>query len=404
MGGPIGHSPRSRRLLQALLVALVVALTVGALEIATRGRAAGESTIPTVPTVPRTTVIPASTVGSTSTVVPTITGPASTTSPATSATAPALPAPALKPVLGGLLDRNEAPPAEFRSAVDGFVVSVPWAVLQPAADAPLADGNPIDKAIAVAHAEGLKLKLRVTAGVDAPDWAKHLGGDPVEVADYYGRQGTVGRFWSEQFGAAYRQLQRELAARYDDVPEVVQTQITRCTTMFAEPFLRQGRSPGTIRSLLEAGYSNLADEICQREQVDAHEVWRRTRSGLSFNPYQHVSGDGGVTPDETFTEEMMVYCRHVLEARCVLENHSIRTTGQGRCYQDMYEAMRVLGGAIGFQTAAPSRVGSLTGTLVWAVEQGASSVELPVSYRTDSSPAALAPIDQRLEDIAGRMS
>jgi len=61
--------------------------------------------------------------------------------------------------------------------------------------------------------------------------------------------------------------------------------------------------------------------------------------------------------------------------------------------------MRSLGGPIAFQTAAPNRVGSLLGTLKWAVEQGASSVELPVSYRTATNPASLRPVGQRLAEV-----
>src|SRR6266540_2369346 len=318
------------------------------------------------------------------------TGPRATSAP-TSGPVPSttVPPPRLKPVLGGLLDRHKLPPEQFQGAVAGYVVSVGWADLQPTAGGPLAAANPIDQAIASARARQLQLKLRVLAGTSAPDWAKRLGGDPVRVVDAYGHSGTVGRFWNADFGRAYLDLQRRLAARYDRVPEIAETQVTRCTTFFAEPFLRQGRNPTTIRNLVRAGYTAAADEACQRQQVDAHAVWSRTRSGLSFNPYQRVQADGGIKNDEEFTEQMMRYCRSRLGDACVLENHSIRTGGQGRLYDQMYQAMRALGGAIGFQTAAPSRIGSLLGTIDWAIAQRAASVELPVSYRTSSSPSSL---------------
>jgi hypothetical protein len=324
----------------------------------------------------------------------------STAVPATSAPTPTTRVtPQLKPVLGGLLDRRKLPPEQFQGAVAGFVVPVDWAQLQPTAGGPLASGNAIDKAIASARGRHLAIKLRVLAGTSAPDWAKRLGGSPVSVTDAYGHTGTIGRFWTADFGRAYLDLQHKLAARYDGAPEVAVTQITRCTTFFAEPFLRQGRSPSTIRNLVRAGYTVAADQACQREQVDQHAVWTRTRSGLSFNPYQRVTSGGDVSPDEAFTEQMMRYCRSKLGAACVLENHSIRTTGQGKLYAQMYQAMRALGGAISFQTAAPSRIGSLLGTIDWAISQRASSVELPVSYR-DSSPSSLRPRNQRLQAIA----
>jgi hypothetical protein len=394
----MGRSLRPRgRLLRTLLAGLAsAAAIVVVLELVLGGLRPG-------PERPHSGPVPGAAVGPGTTLPSGARGGPASGGTATAPTAPArpeTPPAALKPVLGGLLDRHHVPPAQFRGIVTGFVVPVPWAALQPAPAAPLLANNPIDQAIAVARAQGLKLKLRVTAGIDAPEWAKRLGGAPVPVSDFYGRKGTVGRFWSERFGQAYLQLQRELAARYDNVPELVQTEITRCTTMFAEPFLRQGRTSESVRSLIQAGYTDTADEVCQRQQVDAHRVWQRTRSGLSFNPYQRISPAGEVVPDEVFTERMMVYCKQMLSSRCVLENHSIRSRGQNRWYDRMYQAMRALGVPIAFQTAAPTRIGNLMDTLNWAIEQGASSVELPVSYSTASSMAALDPIDQRLRSIA----
>jgi hypothetical protein len=75
------------------------------------------------------------------------------TTPASAATAPA--SPWLKPVLGGLLDRQKAPLEAYKGSVDGYVVEVPWADLQPSAGAPLATSNAIDDAIATAKARGL---------------------------------------------------------------------------------------------------------------------------------------------------------------------------------------------------------------------------------------------------------
>ena len=311
----------------------------------------------------------------------------------------------LKPVLGGLLDRQKLPDKAYWSVLSGFVVQVDWSELQAAPGAPLPPNNPIDQAIAAARAAHLRIKLRVDAGTMAPEWVKRLGGNPIPVQftnPVTGEltSGTIGRFWTAAFGRAYQDLQNKLAARYDNVPEIAQTSITRCITFFAEPFLRQARRiPATANALLAAGYSDTADETCQKEQIQAAAVWKHTRSGLSFNPYQRLHPDGSVTTDEKFTEEMMRYCRAVLGARCVLENHSIRTTSQSVWYGPMYAAIRALGGPISYQTAAPNRVGDLLGTLAWAAGQGASSVELPVSYR-DLSPSALAPYNSRLLGIA----
>ncbi len=318
---------------------------------------------------------------------------------ASAASAPQQSSASLKPVLGGLLDRQKAPPENFKGSVDGYVVDIGWADVQPVADGPLVTDT-IDEAIATAKARGLKLKLRVTAGIDTPEWAKQFGGNPIRVQDDYGNAGTIGRFWTDRFGRAYQLLQSKLAARYDTVPEIAQTQITRCTTFYAEPFLRQARNQDSVDNLLAAGYTAAADEKCHRVQVDDHKVWEHTRSGLSFNPFQRINPDGSVTNEVAFSQQMMSYCRQQLGARCVLENHSIRTLDQGPLYDDLYKAIRTLGGPIAFQTAAPDRIGDLNGTLKWAVQQGAAQVELPVSYRTTATPTSLVTYNRQLTNIA----
>ncbi len=315
------------------------------------------------------------------------------------------PAPWLKPVLGGLLDRQHAPASSYHGAVDGYVAEVAWADLQPTPTSPIAQGNPIDQDIAYAKANHLKLKLRVLAGTSAPEWAKRLDGPSINVVDEYHNTGTVGRFWTPKFAGAYTQLQQKLAARYDTTPELAMTQITRCTTMFAEPFLRQGRTPQSVQALLKAGYTATLDEACQHQQVDAHKSWTHTRSGLSFNPYQRINPDASVTNDEAFSELMMRYARQQLGARAVLENHSIRSTfDQGPSYDKLYQAIHALGGPISFQTAAPDRIGNLGATLKWAVGQGAASVELPSTYRTTATPTSLITYNRQLTTIASNNS
>jgi hypothetical protein len=309
--------------------------------------------------------------------------------------------PWLKPVLGGLLDRQHEPSTGFAGTVDGYVAEVAWADLQPTPGAALAPNNPIDQEIAQARVRGLKIKLRVLAGTSAPDWAKRLDGAPIPVIDEYGNTGTIGRFWTTRFARAYQDLQTKLAARYDATPEIFMTQITRCTTFFAEPFLRQGRTAQSVQSLLKAGYTTALDQACQHQQVDAHKVWIHTRSGLSLNPYQRINPDGSITNDEAFSEQMMTYFRAQLDQRAVLENHSIRSTfDQGPSYDKLYQAIRSLGGPISFQTAAPQRIGDLDATLAWAVQQGAASVELPISYRTTASPTSMLYYNRQLNVIA----
>jgi len=98
-----------------------------------------------------------------------------------------------------------------------------------------------------------------------------------------------------------------------------------------------------------------------------------------------------------FSEQMMDYCRAQLTGRCVLENHSIRAVqDQGPSYDRLYSFLDARGGPIAFQTAAPERVGDLGVTLRWAVDHGAANVELPTSYRTTVTPAAILSMNRDL--------
>jgi hypothetical protein len=153
-------------------------------------------------------------------------------------------------------------------------------------------------------------------------------------------------------------------------------------TFYAETFLRQAGTPETPRALLDAGYSVEADQRCHTEQVDAHRVWTTTRSGLTFNPYHRIEGNGNVTAELDFPKEMMRYCREALGSHCVLENYSLSSPLRDGLYQELYPALVAAGRPLAFQTAAASRIGDWRATLAWAVEVGAASVELNRGYPT----------------------
>jgi hypothetical protein len=312
---------------------------------------------------------------------------------------------AVKPQLRGLLDPSRPPSPAYRGVVRGFVVRVGWAQLERSPFGPIVAGNPIDRALAYVRSHrplGLRVKLRVLAGTAAPAWAKHLGGPPVHICDPTDQVcGWVGRFWTPQFGKAYQDLQAKLAARYDAAPEILETAITRCTTIYGEPLLRQTSLPGNVSALRDAGYSEQADQLCQREQLEAHRVWQRTRSALALNPYEAIGGGGALSLDTDFTASLMASCRQLLGDRCVLGNNSIRSKSLGPFYGRMYDDITRLGPPIYFQTASSDRVGNIFDTLSWAVAHGAGMVELPQGYQRLASPDALRPWAARFEGGSG---
>lgn len=296
----------------------------------------------------------------------------------------------IKPPISGLLDRHHFPERGFTGAIRNFVVSTTWAELQPAEHGPIVHPNEVDRAIAQAREAGMHLKLRVRAGVDSPAWAKSLDGAPVTVYSPDSNRGmTIGRFWTERYGAAYAELQEKLAALYDDVPEVRETIVTRCQTVYSETYLRQGNDGRSMPNLMRAGLTLEADKRCHDEQMDAHRVWVHTRSGIAFSPYQAMQPDGDSKLDEAYTEEQMVRCRTVLGERCSLENNSIRASGpRTAAAAEMFQKMKSMGGAISLQTATYRRIGDYRTALAWCVGVGALSVELPKGY-THWSPATL---------------
>jgi hypothetical protein len=310
----------------------------------------------------------------------------------------------VKPPLLGLLGRDGPPPEGIESFVRSYSLRVNWKDLQPVENGPLSTGA-LDALLADAASRSARVRLRVFAGASAPDWAKRLGGDPVVMIDPFdGKQGEIGRFWTPAFGAAYEDLQAALAARYDGDPTVAEVIISRCTVFYPEPFLRQTSVLANRSALLAAGYTVEADHMCHREEIDAHQVWTATRSGLAFNPYQELSTDGTVTVDDAFTVDMMRHCRERLGSRCILENNSIRTpiaaldpNPAEPHYQLMYEAMTEFGPPLSFQTAVEARIGDCSQTLAWAIERHAASVELPKNPEAGGcTPDVLAAADDRL--------
>lgn len=304
----------------------------------------------------------------------------------------------VKAAVSGLVDRHRAPTTAYAKAVRSFVVDTTWSSLQPVQNGPIVHPNAIDEAIAAAKAGNYTLKLRVRAGIDAPTWAKSLDGAPLPfyytsaTAGLTGQlAGTVGRFWLPDFGAAYDNLQVRLAAAYDDVPQIRETDITRCSTIFAETYLRDSMDKRNVQTLLHAGFTVAQDDTCHDEQIQAAKVWVHTDSDLSFNPYSQIQSNGTVRTDLAYTESQMVYCRSVLGARCVLANHSLATKREaGGNYGDMYAYMHKLGGAIDFQTATSTKMGDYTQVLAYAASLGARSVELPTGYTSWPEPTLAA--------------
>jgi len=304
-------------------------------------------------------------------------------------------APAVKPALVGLLDRQGTIDDLWAGIIRGVVVQVDWAVLQPTPDGPVIAGNPIDAALAAVQAYNgrhpttpLGIKLRVMAGRGAPQWLKDRVGWQFVQSPVDQGNGTVPFWWKPQVGTAYSGLQQQLAARYDAVAEIREVQISRCMVLYEEPFMRITGDAVALAAFRANGLTRAVDETCLKEQVQSHKVWQRTRSVLALNPYQ----DPATAPktDVTFTNKMAKQCRNVLSNRCVLENHSIKESGNGADTEKLFTNMIALGRPMAMQTNRPDVLGDLGVVLRRCVGMGAEAVELPWTYRPMGPAAFLA--------------
>jgi hypothetical protein len=325
----------------------------------------------------------------------------------------------VKPLIRGLVDRNIAPPA---ANLDASSINVDWDVLEPDGEG-LIHPNPIDTAIA--NGGCTPIRLRVLAGIATPQWVLDQTGSVDVTNPYSNTSGVAGDFWTSEYSTLYDNLETELANVYGSAPNIVEFVVSRCALFYPEPFILGTSIPSNDTNLVNAGYSEAADQQCQQEEIDtANTDWPTTRIGVSFNPYQVLnaaSGSLGYTTaiDEGYTEQVMAYCRYTLGTRCVLENDSIRDpiSGLGPNYPQMYAAMTgadgpveltlnaidkqvSLGAPIAFQTATESNVGDFWGTLEWARTMHASSVELPVDGTYPSSGGSGAPAWQTLTEVA----
>lgn len=292
----------------------------------------------------------------------------------------------IKKPVQGLLDRQKYSniPVSYRNAVHNFVLNAKWADLQPVQGGPIVHPNVIDTAIAQARAAGMSVKLRATAGMGAPTWAKSLGGAPVTLHTEDGTSTyTVPRFWTDAYNAAYTDFNTKLAAAYDGVDVIREWVPDRAGLRYAEPYLRDTWDARNRTALLQAGYTIALDHAVQNLELRDGLVWQTTLTDLAFNPAAQIRPDGTVFFDVNYTISQMQGYRMLLGNRAVLSNDSLSSTRPSEPkYGAMYDAMKALGPPIDIQTATKQKIGDWRRTLDYAATYlKASSVELPYGYQ-----------------------
>ena len=263
----------------------------------------------------------------------------------------------------------------------GLVVIASWAQLQPTADAKIADGNVIDKAMAEVRAYNVKhpekpiaVRLRVWGGFMAPDWARSLGGPPI-VTTHKDKKRVLGRFWGKEYRQAWARLQQQLAAKYDSWPLIREVSVTSCMSFTAEPFFLPGEDP-VQKPLRAAGFHEKAYRECLSHALDDYAAWTSTRLVLSVNPFRAEKGEG--PGDAEFTMALMKDCRRTLGRRCVFDNHNL-ATDLAKPLVPIYALMKRLGPELAYQTFVTTPK-DFDGTIRKGVDQGAGSIELWQDY------------------------
>lgn len=362
----------------------------------------------------------------------------------------------LKPAVRGLMDRDvivggnvTMPNAEQFGFVDYVVANVEWSKLERAT----ADGRgsfkqfngldmpgwkTIDEVIALNRVKGIR--LRILAGVDAPDFVKQIDTTPISAqgdgetpaidcsikADGTGggiavktgtgkkasERGCTTAFWKDRVIEQYEELMAEVARRYENVTKVSDVVNSGCMTIFAEPFYRGQRDVGSNERLWQAGLREWKDKACHERVMQAHNnIFIKTRTSIAVSPWDIIKNENARIIREkswTDTRDFINYWRGVMQEKLVLQNNGLGETdgcvdgnspgGQQFCY-----LAGVKNQFIGFQTERFEVLGDDRG-LIKALRSGqnmgAVFIELPGAYRAELSNATidtLRNIDRELE-------
>jgi hypothetical protein len=259
----------------------------------------------------------------------------------------------------------------------GLVVIATWNQLQPTRNSVIGDNNPIDQALAQVRGynarnpqKPLAVRLRVWGGFEAPDWAKRIGGPPIQTI-HRNKPRTVGRFWSPGYRLAWARLQELLAARFDNRPLIREVSVTACMSYTAEPFFVP--MDDTVLPQLEAAGFNAANhKRCLRNAIADYAPWQRSRLVLAVNPLR--SQPLPVPDDPVFTMRVMHNCREAIGLRCVFDNHDLNAK-LAPSLIPIYDYTRQLGPEIVFQTGNATPI-NFAGTIKTGVAYGASAIEL----------------------------
>lgn len=222
----------------------------------------------------------------------------------------------------------------------------------------------------------LLLRLRISCGRAAPDWAKSTGGEPVHILDPKGNYFYIGRFWTEEYRQAWRSFQDRLAAIYDGEPFIADVTVTSGMTNSDEN-MNLATNEYSLKNMHLAGFNDSLFVDVIKNAGEDYSAWKYTRLCFLINPFRFTDS-GNAEFDEEFTLHLMRHFRLKYGEKCILSNHSYQYPHTERL-EFIYYGIKDLGGAFDYQTHSPRGI-NMESTVVHAAALGATTIELWNDY------------------------
>jgi hypothetical protein len=256
-------------------------------------------------------------------------------------------------------DNSQAEPNANPDVYTATVILVTWKQLQPTRSSSL-DTSAIESGLAsvatynTAHpTQSLQAKLRIFAGLNSPTWALNLDGPPVTYTDpNTGQTGSIPRYWTANYQAAWTSLQNQLAAVYDKDPRIQEVAVSGCASTTAEPFIHN--VGGSLTTLLQSlGYTDAQYQSCLSKMATQYAAWTVTPLDYTFNAFNAIDSGHDIA-DTTFPIQVMTAWRSQLgTARGILANHGLQPTLTPDA-TPLYAEFTTLGPPLEFQTYGPT--------------------------------------------------
>lgn len=263
--------------------------------------------------------------------------------------------------------------------IKSVVIDVKWSELEPSStivanDYSAAGWVKIDTAIAsittrlAAQTPPLvpRIRLRIQAGRESPQWAKELdGGDPTlglpeqpgpgpgaPVTIYHpqdnGVASTIPRFWGHlanindpnsrvyPYLDAYAALMQRIQAKYGSDTKVCEVVASGAMMRFAEPFTRSADDGFSNQRLWNAGLNYLTDLAAHQRVITIHKnTFPEIRTSLSISVWDIIVGpDSPTYNDSEFfpaVRDFAEWARGQLNARLVLQNNGAGVDANPDC-------------------------------------------------------------------------